>query len=447
MIGVKRLYNNTLRFVATLTLILLCGVSFHTSAQDGNPPPRDEVSGGNGAGGGGRAMSTSATSARARRSAKSVIRNGVLVVEEPVVDTLAQDSIARDTMARVAAVGESKPAAVGTEDGKRKRGERPERGKGEHSHADSTHHNLQSQSQGAALLGSASVSTAEVAKAPRKRYFTDSMSLSKVAWTSAFLPGFGQVYNDQKWKLPILYGALAGGIALYVKENKRYQPLKKEYEELTMESSLRTVYMNDLQKSMIRSNTRRQIYMGATFATYIYSIGDAAVNYKTNDVSSVKRATTLATICPGAGQIYNKSYWKVPFVVGGFAAMIYVVDWNNRGYKRFDKAYTLVSEYDADPDQETNYPNGSLDEFNGRYTADYMKSLRDSYRRNRDLSIIMMAGLYILQIVDAHVDAHFKDFDVSDDLSMNIEPMVGYNYSPTVQRNCATFGFNVGVTF
>ena len=88
---------------------------------------------------------------------------------------------------------------------------------------------------------------------------------------------------------------------------------------------------------MIRSNTRRQVYLGLTVASYIYFIGDAAVNYSTNEVSDVKKATTLACIFPGAGQIYNKSYWKVPFVVGGFAAMIYCIDWNNRGYQRFKK--------------------------------------------------------------------------------------------------------------
>ncbi len=278
----------------------------------------------------------------------------------------------------------------------------------------------------------------------RTPLFADSVSLSQVCWTAAAVPGYGQIYNKQYWKLPIIYGAMAGGIALYINENKRYKPLKAEYDAINMSDPTRTEHLDDLQGQMIRSNTRRQLYMGATIATYLYSLGDAAMNYSTNDASDIKRATTLATICPGAGQIYNKQYWKVPFVVGGFAAMIYVIDWNNRGYQRFKKAYNQISDYEANPDL---YPDGSPDEFGGRYTADYMQSLRNSYRRNRDLSIICLAGIYILQIIDAHVDAHFQDYDISDDLSMTIEPVVSNAYSPAKQDNTAVFGFNVGFTF
>ncbi len=288
------------------------------------------------------------------------------------------------------------------------------------------------------------IDSMELLGAPRARYFTDSMSLSKVCWTAAVLPGFGQVYNKQAWKLPIFYSAIAGGLALYLNENKTYKPLKEEYDLITYSSLERTEELNAVQNAMIRSNTRRQLYLGATIGSYIYMLGDAAVNYATNDTSDVKRATTLATICPGAGQIYNKSYWKLPFVIGGFASMIYVVDWNNRGYQRFSKAYKQVLAYDTNPDD---YPDGSTDEFSGRYSASYLQSLRDSYRRNRDLSIIMLAGLYVLQIVDAHVDAHFKDFDISDDLAFDIEPMVGYSYSPATNSNGATYGFNLGITF
>lgn len=289
------------------------------------------------------------------------------------------------------------------------------------------------------------IDSTQLAKPLKAKYFNDTMSLSKVCWTAAVLPGFGQIYNKQMWKLPIFYGAMAGGLALYLNENQTYKPLKAEYDRITYESVMRTEELNEVQNAMIRSNTRRQLYLGATLGSYIYMLGDAAVNYTSDtEVSDIKRATTLATICPGAGQIYNKSYWKLPFVVGGFASMIYVVDWNNRGYQRFSKAYQQVVAHDSDPDAGTD---DYTDEFGGRYSASYLQSLRDSYRRNRDLCIIMLAGLYVLQIIDAHVDAHFKDFDISDDLAMKIEPAVGYVYSPAAQSDKATFGFNVGIKF
>lgn len=275
-------------------------------------------------------------------------------------------------------------------------------------------------------------------------FMSDSMSLSKVCWISTVLPGYGQVYNKQYWKLPVLYGTVGTGLALYLHENKIYKPLKREYNAYTDVSTVRTPELDALQSRMIRSNTRRQLYLGLTVASYIYFIGDAAVNYATNDVSAVKKATTLACIFPGAGQVYNRSYWKVPFVVGGFATMAYCIDWNNRGFQRFKKAYALLADYEQNPDK---YPNGPTDEFQGRYSSDYIKNLRDNYRRNRDLCIILTGALYVLQIIDAHVDAHLKDYDVSDDLSINLEPLVNYAYVPSLQSNRPVFGFNLGFKF
>ena len=289
------------------------------------------------------------------------------------------------------------------------------------------------------------IDTTTKRKIRKKGWFmSDSMSLSKVCWISTVLPGYGQVYNKQYWKLPILYGLVGTGLGLYIHENKIYKPLRRQYNAYTDVSLSRTPELDALQTKMIRSNTRRQIYLGVTIASYIYFIGDAAVSYKTNDVSNVKKATTLACIFPGAGQIYNRSYWKVPFVVGGFASMIYCIDWNNRGFQRFKKAYNLLSDYEQHPE---NYPNGPTDEFRGRYSADFIKNLRDNYRRNRDLCIILSGALYVLQIIDAHVDAHLKDYDISDDLSMNLEPLVNYAYVPTLGGNRPVFGFNLSLNF
>ena len=280
---------------------------------------------------------------------------------------------------------------------------------------------------------------------PREPWFSDSMSLSKVCITSAVLPGFGQIYNKQYWKLPILYTTLGASMGLAIHQNSVYKPLKREYDALLMRDGMScTEELNAVQSKMIVSNTKRQLLWGAAAASYIYFLGDAAVKYSTNEVSDVKKATTLSFICPGAGQIYNQSYWKVPIVIGGMVSMGYVIDWNTRGFKRYKSAYDLRNDFDQNPG---NYPDGvSKDEFNGRYSASYLKNLRDAYRRNRDLSIIITAAVYAFQVVDAHVDAHLKDFDVSDNLTVSLEPMFDYQYLPIHGSN-PVYGLNLNISF
>lgn len=279
---------------------------------------------------------------------------------------------------------------------------------------------------------------------PREPWFADSMSLSRVCLTSAVLPGYGQIYNKQYWKLPILYSTLGGSIAMAVVQGNKYRPLKQQYDQMLLNGMSRTPELNDLQRRMVRANTTKQVFMFTAAASYIYFLGDAALSYATNDVSDVKKATTLSMICPGAGQIYNKSYWKAPIVVGGIASMIYVIDWNNRGFQRFKNAYTLLNDFQQNPGK---YPDGqSKDEFGGRYSASFLKNLRDSYRRNRDLSILLTVAVYAFQAIDAHVDAHLKDFDVSDNLTVDVQPMFDYQHT-LVNGNSAVFGFNLNMTF
>lgn len=275
----------------------------------------------------------------------------------------------------------------------------------------------------------------------RKPFISDSMGLSKVCWLSLPLPGFGQIYNKQYWKLGVLYPVVGASVGMFVYENKQYKPLKAEYDQYLIDNGyMRTAELDKLQTKMIRHNTMRQIYAGVAIASYLYFIGDAAVNYSTNEVSQVKKATTLSTIFPGAGQVYNKSYWRVPIVIGGMASTIYTIDWNNRGYQRFKTAYALRVDYDKNPDK---YPGGAADEFHGAYSATFLKNLKDSYRRNRDLCIILTAGVYLLNILDAHVDAHLQDYDISDDLSMNIEPYFDY----TTVGSQPVYGVNMSLKF
>ena len=136
----------------------------------------------------------------------------------------------------------------------------------------------------------------------------------------------------------------------------------------------------------------------------------------------------------------------MPIVIGGFATTIYCIDWNNRGYQRFKKAYRLKADYDANPDL---YPDGSKDEFAGRYNTSFLKNLRNSYRRNRDLCIILTAGLYILQAIDAHVDAHLQTYDISKDLTVSLSPSIGYSYNRMAPYSGGgtTLGMNLSLTF
>jgi hypothetical protein len=124
---------------------------------------------------------------------------------------------------------------------------------------------------------------------------------------------------------------------------------------------------------------------------------------------SVKTATLLALL-PGAGQIYNRKYWKVPIVYAGLGTTIYFARENHLLYREFLDAFFAST----DDDSSTIY--------NGTFTPAQLIELQDIYRRYRDLNLILTAVVYGLQILDAHVDAHLFYYDISDDLSLRWEP-------------------------
>lgn len=260
--------------------------------------------------------------------------------------------------------------------------------------------------------------------------FRDTIPLSRMTALSLVAPGFSQLYNKQAWKIPILYGVTGGLAVLGFNQSNKYKAAKNEYNTLVNQQATQEE-LDPAQCKMIRYNTTRTVFFVGAIASYLYFLGDGVLNYNGPE-NSVKKATTLAMICPGAGQLYNKSYWKVPIVVGAFATMGYVIDWNARGYKRYRTAYNQVV-------------NGQPDEFEGRYSADYLKNMKDNFRRNRDLCIILTGALYLLNIVDAHVDAHLKDYDISDDLSVRLEPTVFQNYAS--RNGYYGVGMSLKVTF
>ncbi len=130
---------------------------------------------------------------------------------------------------------------------------------------------------------------------------------------------------------------------------------------------------------------------------------------------SPKLATYLSAALPGAGQCYNKQYWKPPVIYAGTGLLIYSYSFNNTYYKLFKEAYTTM--------KEGNAPNGIYIEGDYFPTLESLQAGKDQYRKSRDMSVIGMVLLYVLNIIDASVYAHFYDYDVSEDLSFRIEPL------------------------
>ena len=121
-------------------------------------------------------------------------------------------------------------------------------------------------------------------------------------------------------------------------------------------------------------------------------------------------AALYSAALPGLGQAYNKKYWKIPIVWGGFAAFGYFINWHNEQYQFYRRNLIYAIEGDPDYPNETNLDVATL------------RSGRDFYRRNRDQLALYGILFYLVQIVDAHVDAHLIEFDVNQDLSARIQP-------------------------
>ncbi len=142
----------------------------------------------------------------------------------------------------------------------------------------------------------------------------------------------------------------------------------------------------------------------------------------TNNAHSPHRAAIMSAILPGAGQAYNKKYWKIPVIYAGFAGLGYAISFNQMEYRTYRTAY----------DQRLDGETTTVDSYIDVYSDADLGTLKDFYRRNRDLSIIGTGVLYILNIIDASVDAHLHGFNVNDDLSIKIAPSFNNQLSPGI---------------
>ena len=162
-----------------------------------------------------------------------------------------------------------------------------------------------------------------------------------------------------------------------------------------------------------------------------------------------KRALWLALVLPGAGQIYNRKYWKLPIIYGGFMGCIYALTWNNMMYKDYSQAYLDIMDNDPGTASYNKFLHLGV-EINDQNMERYkslFKSRKDKYRRWRDLSFFVMLGVYAISVIDAYVDAELSEFDISKDLSLKVSPAVIPNYSGGNPLQAQSLGVNCSLNF
>jgi len=267
-----------------------------------------------------------------------------------------------------------------------------------------------------------------------------SLTRDTISHTAHFLlslvPGVGQIYNRQYYKAPIFIGVIGGFAAGGVIASSNYNTFKNDYYH-AVDLNLPSAITDPLERKMKQAGTVRTLFYSAAAVTYLYQIADATFHYR-GYVNPVQKATILSAVFPGAGFVYTKRYWRLPIYYGAFAAAATVVDYNNRYFIRYRNAYNAMT--DGDPTTE--------DEFHGRYTESQLSNARDAYRRDRDLGIICMVGIYAINIIDTYVTATLMNWDISRDLTANVKPVMFRDYAYTKSGGYASgAGLSLSIKF
>ena len=136
------------------------------------------------------------------------------------------------------------------------------------------------------------------------------------------------------------------------------------------------------------------------------------------------RAVWMAALFPGLGQLYNRRYWKLPIVVGAYMGLAYATTWNNGMLTDYTKAYRDIMDSDPGTNSYMNFfpPNTQESDLDRTWLTNVLQSRKNYFRRNRDLCIIAMVGVYLVAMVDAYVDASLSHFDITPELSMDVSP-------------------------
>ena len=186
--------------------------------------------------------------------------------------------------------------------------------------------------------------------------------------------------------------------------------------------------------SVLISNTKKELKLAKDWSTW---------------QPDPKRALWLALVIPGGGQIYNRKYWKLPLVYGGFMGCIYAMSWNNSMYMDYSQAYLDLMDDDPNTQSYNQFLHlgkqitpADVDRY-----KDIFKKRKDKYRRWRDLSFFCLIGVYALSVIDAYVDAELSVFDISKDLSLNVEPTIINNHSSGNMLDNSSVGLQCSLNF
>ncbi len=139
-----------------------------------------------------------------------------------------------------------------------------------------------------------------------------------------------------------------------------------------------------------------------------------------------KRALWLALVLPGAGQIYNRKFWKLPIIYGGIVGCVYAMKWNNQMYHDYSQAYMDIMDNDPNTASYNQFMHlgAKITNENLATYQNLFKNRKDRFRRWGDMSFFVLAGVYALSVIDAYVDASLSEFDISNDLSLRVEPAI-----------------------
>ncbi len=243
----------------------------------------------------------------------------------------------------------------------------------------------------------------------------NTMKIGTMFAGSVILPGASQIYNKDYWKLPIVYGgigALAGTGGYYLHKYNRTQKVYDQWDasRTAFETQHNTPYPFDAPLVDTESKKMGTWLMIGAGAMYWATLLDGVISYESDKEPLPGRATLYSVLLPGLGQIYNGEFFKIPIYWGGLLASVHFLTTNNLNYKRFKRIHNEAT----NPETSADVP----------ISAETAKWYRDVYRRYRDYSIVATAAVYLLQVIDANVFAYMHDFEVSDEITMNIEPAV-----------------------